>query len=84
MLESDHLHGTIVYLILVVFDLSTGVYGAVATVISILSKKDDDRSALRFDKCGGVDEFEGIELVIVNTGHVDFAGVFEGYSGVTA
>ena len=84
VLRASNLHRTIVHLVLVVFDLPTGVYGAVTTVVSILSEYYDDSAALCDNAGGCVNELESIELVIANAGGVDLTVVREDNSGVTA
>ena len=84
MLCATDFHRAIVYLVLVVFNLSAGVYGAVATMVSILPKDDDDRATLCKHACGGVNELEGIELVVIDASDVHFACVCEDDSGVAA
>ncbi len=50
----------------------------------MLAKGGDGRYGLSDHAGGGVDELEGIELMIVDAGDVNFAGVYEGYPGVNA
>ena len=72
------------HLILVVFDLPTGVYGAVTAVVSILSEYYNDSTALCDNAGGCINELKGIKLVIVNACDVDFVVVREDNSGITA
>ncbi len=84
MLCATNFHRTIIDPILVGFDLSTGMYGAVDAVVCILSEDGDDRSVLCCDEGGCIDKRESIEFVIVNTCYVDKTLVFVGYASVTA
>jgi hypothetical protein len=84
VLDTSHFHGSVMYPILVVFNMSTRVDGAVDTVICVLSKYGDYRTALCGDESGCIHEFEGIHLVIIDASHVYATCVCEGYASVTA
>ena len=86
VLKATDLHTSrpIVNAILLELDLSTGVDAAVATMIGVLSKNDDDRAVLRVDDSRGIHKFKSVELVVVNAGDIDKALVGEGDSSVAA
>ena len=84
VLETSDLHGTIVDYILVVFNLSAGVDSAITSKEGVLSKNENNVAMLCGDLSGSVDKLESIEFVIVNSSDINFSGVGEDNSCITA
>ena len=70
-LSASHLDGTVVDLILVVFNLPCRVDGPPYAMVSILMENEDYRASLSDDFCGGIHNLQGIHFVIVNASDID-------------
>jgi hypothetical protein len=72
MLRTSYLDGSVIDSIAICFDLSGGMDRTSSTVISVLPEYANSFSSIGKYLTAGIDDLEGIQLVIVNTGYVDF------------
>ena len=72
-LSTTDLHRTVINLILVSFKLTSGMNGAMDTVVGILTEDTNNGTFLSEDVASTVNNLEGTEFVVVDTSNINSA-----------